>query len=156
MPWAAMEAQEVSVPPAAAPRLPFPWGGPSENSCGDGGGASASKPDAVQELGVANGGGGGTSAAEPPADSKRKGKRCNKPQELASEPLNKELRLGRCFTFKQQDYQQIFFMLEKAFKKKAMIADGSHSLAHGAPVSSNSELLRGRESEACPKLPSST
>ena len=67
----------------------------------------------------------------------------------------KELRLGRCITFKQQDYQYLLNMLEKAFKEKAGTADESRSSGHDRPLSSNDEL-RGQGNEACPKSPSTT
>ena len=70
--------------------------------------------------------------------------------------LLRELRLGRCITFKQQDYQYLLNMLEKAFKMKAVTEDASHSSGHGIPVSSKSKLHCGQMSEANPTLPSST
>ena len=100
----------------------------SENSGSSDGGASAVESSAARELDVASGGGVvGTSAAKPPAESTKKGKQSNKPQECAIMQL-KELRLGRCITFKQHDCQYLLNLLEKAFKEKAVTADESHTL----------------------------
>ena len=119
-------------------------GGLSEIFVGGGrNGASTVKRPTAEEIGDADGGSDfGTSAGTLTAAGMGKGKQSNKPQGCATEPL-KELRLGRCFTLKQQDYQNIFNMLEKL------------SSGHGAPLSSNSELS-GQRGEACQTSSSST
>ena len=114
-------------------------------------GATFQKASAAGGVGTASG-------AAPPraASEERKGKIRNKPNECAVDQPLKELRLGRCFTYKQSDYQYLHNMLEKVFKEKTAIDDKSNSSGHGRPVSSNLELQRGQESEASQTLPSST
>jgi hypothetical protein len=90
-----------------------------------------------------------------PVCGKEREKR-NPPRECAVDQPLKELRLGRCFTYRQSDYLYLLNMLEKVFKEKTAIDDKSNSSGHGAPVSSNFELQRGQESEVSPMLPSST
>ena len=77
------------------------------------------------------------------ARGKRKGKGCNKPQECDAEPL-KELRLGRCFAYKQHDYQHILTKLEKAFRAKTMTDEGHIILAKAGPLArTTSYVVRG-------------
>ena len=64
----------------------------------------------------------------------------NQPRECAAGQPLKELKFGRCFTYKQPDYQYLLSMLEKVFKEKTVTEDASQASGHGRPTSSNHEL----------------
>ena len=105
----------------------------------DRGGASIARSSGVASDSLAASGG----AINKDRKGKGKKERHGNPQEHAEQPL-KELRIGRCFTVKQHDYQHLLNVLEKSFKEKATTDDKSQALDHGAPVSSHVELQRGQ------------
>ena len=94
---------------------------------GNGGDASAVTPSPGDS-------GGDVSAAVPENTMASKD---GKPQESTS---LKELRLGRCFTYKQQAYKAILGSLHKTFKKEMSNTEDQNPDRAGRPVAQNSEL----------------